>query len=394
MEITVKTAEQLRLTAEEFELIKQKLGRIPNFNELCAFSGMWSEHCSYKNSIKWLKTLPREGGRMLVKAGEENAGLMDIGDGLGVVFKIESHNHPSAIEPFQGAATGVGGIHRDIFTMGARPIAALNSLRFGNLEEDKTQHLLSGVVHGIGHYGNCFGVPTVGGEIYFDQCYHTNPLVNAMSVGIVKAGETVSATALGKGNPVMYVGSATGKDGIGGASFASAEITEESAEELPAVQVGDPFQEKKLLEACLEVIETGAVVGMQDMGAAGIICSTAEMSAKGEAGMRIDLEKVPTRQQHMKAWELLLSESQERMLMVVEKGKEQAVIDVFEKWDLPCSHIGEVTDDGMLKFYMHGELEAEIPAYELVLGGGAPVYERDYIQPAYFSKIKSFNADA
>src|SRR6187399_1865040 len=329
MEITVKTAEQLRLTGEEFELIKQKLGRIPNFNELCAFSGMWSEHCSYKNSIKWLKTLPREGGRMLVKAGEENAGLMDIGDGLGVVFKIESHNHPSAIEPFQGAATGVGGIHRDIFTMGARPIAALNSLRFGNLEEDKTQHLLSGVVHGIGHYGNCFGVPTVGGEIYFDECYHTNPLANAK----------------GKGNPVMFVGSATGKDGIGGASFASADITAESAQDLPAVQVGDPFQEKKLLEACLEVIQTGAVVGMQDMGAAGIICSTAEMSAKGNAGMDIQLDKVPTRQKGMKAWELLLSESQERMLIVVKKGKEDAVKAVFEKWDLPCSEIGEVTDD-------------------------------------------------
>jgi phosphoribosylformylglycinamidine synthase len=244
MEITEKTAQQLRLTVEEFQLIKEKLGRTPNFNELCAFSAMWSEHCSYKNSIKWLKTLPREGGKMLVKAGEENAGLMDIGDGLGVVFKIESHNHPSAIEPFQGAATGVGGIHRDIFTMGARPIAALNSLRFGNLTEEKTQHLLAGVVHGIGHYGNCFGVPTVGGEIYFENCYHTNPLVNAMSVGIVKLGETVSATATGAGNPVMYVGSATGKDGIGGASFASADITEESTEELPAVQVGDPFQEK------------------------------------------------------------------------------------------------------------------------------------------------------
>lgn len=394
MEVTVKTAQQLRLTEEEFELIKQKLGRTPNFNELCAFSGMWSEHCSYKNSIKWLKTLPREGGRMLVKAGEENAGLMDIGDNLGVVFKIESHNHPSAIEPFQGAATGVGGIHRDIFTMGARPIASLNSLRFGNLKEAKTQHLLGGVVHGIGHYGNCFGVPTVGGEIYFEDCYHTNPLVNAMSVGIVKAGETVSATALGLGNPVFFVGSATGKDGIGGASFASADITAESAEELPAVQVGDPFQEKKLLEACLEVIQTGAVVGMQDMGAAGIICSTAEMSAKGEVGMRIDLDKVPTRQQNMKTWELLLSESQERMLMVVEKGKEQAVLDVFEKWDLPCSEIGEVTGDGLLKFYMHGELEAELPAYELVLGGGAPQYTREYAEPAYFEKIKAFDANS
>jgi len=392
MEITAKTAQQLRLTEEEFELIKKKLGRTPNFNELCAFSGMWSEHCSYKNSIKWLKTLPREGGRMLVKAGEENAGLMDMGDGYGVVFKIESHNHPSAIEPFQGAATGVGGIHRDIFTMGARPIASLNSLRFGDLKEAKTQRLLAGVVHGIGHYGNCFGVPTVGGEIYFAQAYHTNPLVNAMSVGIVKEGETVSATAKGKGNPVFFVGSATGKDGIGGASFASSDITAESAEELPAVQVGDPFQEKKLLEACLEVIQTGAVVGMQDMGAAGIICSTSEMSAKGEVGMTIDLDKVPTRQKNMKAWELLLSESQERMLMVVEKGKEYLVLEVFEKWDLPCAEIGEVTDDGLLKFYMHGQLEAELPAHELVLGGGAPQYDRDYKEPSYFQEIKKFDA--
>lgn len=393
MEITAKTAEQLRLTADEFDLIKQKLGRTPNFNELCAFSGMWSEHCSYKNSIKWLKTLPREGGKMLVKAGEENAGLMDIGDGLGVVFKIESHNHPSAIEPFQGAATGVGGIHRDIFTMGARPIAALNSLRFGNLEEDKTQHLLSGVVHGIGHYGNCFGVPTVGGEIYFDQCYHTNPLVNAMSVGIVKIGETVSATAEGTGNPVMFVGSATGKDGIGGASFASADITAESAQDLPAVQVGDPFQEKKLLEACLEVIKTGAVVGMQDMGAAGIICSTAEMSAKGNSGMKIDLDKVPTRQSNMKTWELLLSESQERMLLVAKRGMEKEVQDVFAKWDLPCSVIGEVTDDGVLNFFMNGQLEASLPAAELVLGGGAPQYERNYNEPVYLHQIRNFNPD-
>ncbi len=391
MEITVKTAEQLRITEEEFGLIKQKLGRTPNFTELCAFSAMWSEHCSYKNSILWLKTLPREGKKMLVKAGEENAGLMDIGDGFGVVFKIESHNHPSAIEPFQGAATGIGGIHRDIFTMGARPIASLNSLRFGNLKEAKTQHLLAGVVHGIGHYGNCFGVPTVGGEIYFEECYHTNPLVNAMSVGILKNGETISATAKGKGNPVVFVGSATGKDGIGGASFASANITEESTEELPAVQVGDPFQEKKLLEACLEVIHTGAVVGMQDMGAAGIICSTAEMSAKGEVGMRIDLDKVPTRQENMKAWELLLSESQERMLMVVEKGREAEVIAIFEKWDLPCAEIGEVTDDGLLQFFMHGRLEAEIPAYELVLGGGAPQYERAYHEPSYLKKVRSFD---
>ena len=393
MEITVQTAEQLRITPEEFKLIIEKLGRTPNFTELCAFSGMWSEHCSYKNSIKLLKTLPRDGAKMLVKAGDENAGLMDIGDGYGVVFKIESHNHPSAIEPFQGAATGVGGINRDIFTMGARPIASLNSLRFGNLNDAKTQHLLAGVVKGIGHYGNCFGVPTVGGEIYFEDCYHTNPLVNAMSVGILKNGETVSATAEGKGNPVFFVGSATGKDGIGGASFASAEITADSAADLPAVQVGDPFQEKKLLEACLEVIQTGAVVGMQDMGAAGIICSTAEMSAKGKAGMRIDLEKVPTRQQDMKAWELLLSESQERMLLVVEKGKEKAVLDIFEKWDLPCSEIGEVTDDGMLQFFMNGVLEAVLPADELVLGGGAPQYTRDVKEPTYLQFINEFDIE-
>jgi phosphoribosylformylglycinamidine synthase II len=394
METTVETAKQLGLLPEEFELIKQILGRTPNFNEVAAYSVMWSEHCSYKNSIKWLKTLPRDGSKLLVKAGEENAGLADIGDGYGVVFKIESHNHPSAIEPFQGAATGVGGIHRDIFTMGARPIAALNSLRFGNIKEAKTQHLLKGVVSGIGHYGNCFGVPTVGGEVYFEDCYHTNPLVNAMSVGIVKVGQTVSATAEGIGNPVFIVGSATGKDGIGGASFASADITEDSAQDLPAVQVGDPFQEKKLLEACLEVIPTGALVGMQDMGAAGIICSTAETSAKGGVGMIIHLDKVPMRQQNMKAWELLLSESQERMLMVVHKGREKEVLDIFEKWDLPCSEIGEVTGDGLLKFYMNGELEAELPAESLVLGGGAPVYNREYERPAYFDKIEAFDAAA
>ena len=391
MEINVDVAQKLGLQPEEFTQIIKILGRTPNFTELSAYSVMWSEHCSYKNSIKWLKTLPREGSKLLVKAGEENAGLMDIGDGYGVVFKIESHNHPSAIEPFQGAATGVGGIHRDIFTMGARPIAALNSLRFGNLKDNKTQHLVSGVVHGIGHYGNCFGVPTVGGEVYFEDCYHTNPLVNAMSVGIVKLGDTVSATAVGVGNPVFIVGSATGKDGMGGAAFASADITENSMEDLPAVQVGDPFQEKKLLEACLEIIPTGAVAGMQDMGAAGIICSTAETSAKGEVGMKIDLDKVPTRQKSMKAWELLLSESQERMLLIINKGREEEVIKIFEKWDIPCSQIGEVTNGGMLTFYMHDELEAELPAESLVLGGGAPVYERKYKEPKYFEQIKAFD---
>src|SRR3954467_10277574 len=322
---TLEQATKLGLREEEFEKIKEVLGRTPNFNEVAMYSVMWSEHCSYKNSIKWLKTLPREGERLLVKAGEENAGLVDIGDGWGCVFKIESHNHPSAIEPFQGAATGVGGIHRDIFTMGARPIAALNSLRFGLPDNPKTKWLVKGIVKGIGHYGNCFGVPTLAGEVYFEDCYQTNPLVNAMSVGIVRAGETVSATSYGVGNPVYIVGSATGKDGIHGAAFASKNITEDSVNDLPAVQVGDPFQEKLLLEATLEVIQTGAVIGMQDMGAAGIICSNSEMSAKGEHGMRIDLDKVPTRQANMKPYEILLSESQERMLIVVEKGKEALV---------------------------------------------------------------------
>jgi phosphoribosylformylglycinamidine synthase subunit PurL len=390
IKVTPQIAAEHGLTAEEYARVQKILGRDPNFTELGIFSVMWSEHCSYKSSRVHLKKLPTRGPHVVQGPGE-NAGVVDIGDGLVAVFKIESHNHPSFVEPFQGAATGVGGILRDIFTMGARPIASLNSLRFGSLKEGKTQHLLAGVVHGIGHYGNCFGVPTVGGEIYFEQCYHTNPLVNAMSVGILKNGETISATAKGVGNPVIFVGSATGKDGIGGASFASANITGESTKELPAVQVGDPFQEKKLLEACLEVIKTGAVVGMQDMGAAGIICSTSEMSAKGEAGMRIDLDKVPARQDNMKAWELLLSESQERMLMVVEKGREHEVVGIFEKWDLPAAVIGEVTGDGLLKFYKQGELEAEIPAYELVLGGGAPQYDRPYSEPAYLKKIKAFD---
>ncbi|RMD68190.1 MAG: phosphoribosylformylglycinamidine synthase subunit PurL, partial [Bacteroidetes bacterium] len=308
--VTLDTALKLGLTEEEFEMVKEKLGRMPNFTELSIFSVMWSEHCSYKNSIFWLKTLPREGKNLLVGAGEENAGLVDIGDGLACAFKIESHNHPSAIEPYQGAATGVGGIHRDIFTMGARPIAALNSLRFGDPERPHTRHLVKGVVKGIGDYGNCFGVPTVGGEVYFDPCYNQNILVNAMSVGIVRVGETVSARADGPGNPVFIVGSRTGRDGIHGATFASADLTEDSAKDLPSVQVGDPFQEKLLLEASLEAIRTGAIVGMQDMGAAGITCSTSEMSAKSGTGMRIDLDKVPTREPNMQPFEILLSESQ------------------------------------------------------------------------------------
>ncbi len=393
MEMTADAAKQLGLTAEEFEKIKEILGRTPNFTELSMYSVMWSEHCSYKNSIALIKTLPQEGSNLLVKAGEENAGLVDIGDGLACVFKIESHNHPSAVEPFQGAATGVGGIHRDIFTMGARPIASLNSLRFGNARDPKTQHLLKGIVKGIGHYGNCFGVPTVGGEVYFEDCYNTNPLVNAMSVGIVKVGETVSATSYGPGNPVFIVGSDTGKDGIGGASFASANLSDDSAEDLPSVQVGDPFQEKKLLEACLEVIPTGALIGMQDMGAAGITCSSAEMSEKGGCGMKIDLGKVPTRQDNMKAWEMLLSESQERMLIVVKKGREKEVLDIFEKWDLNCVQIGEVTENPNLEFYLDGKLEADVPAASMVLGGGAPVYHRETAVPQYFKKIQAFDPD-
>jgi phosphoribosylformylglycinamidine synthase len=390
-ETNIETAKELGLLPEEFEKIKEILGRTPNFNELSIYSVMWSEHCSYKNSIKYLKTLPRSGKHLLVEAGEENAGLVDIGNGWGCAFKIESHNHPSALEPYQGAATGVGGINRDIFTMGARPIAQLNSLRFGELHEERTKHLLKGVVKGIGDYGNAFGVPTVGGEVYFDKCYQTNPLVNAMSVGIVKKDETVSATSYGVGNPVYIVGSSTGKDGIAGAAFASKDISKESINDLPAVQVGDPFQEKLLLEASLEVIKTGAVIGMQDMGAAGITCSTSEMSAKGEHGMEIWLDKVPTRQPNMKPWEILLSESQERMLIVVEKGKEKLVEEVFAKWDLHCAIIGVVTDTGQLVYYMNDQKVAEVPAASLVLGGGAPVYDKPFSEPAYYSELKSFD---
>lgn len=392
--VTVEIAQQLGLSVEEFDKIKTILGRTPNYTELSIFSVMWSEHCSYKNSIHWIKTLPREGEHLLAKAGEENAGLVDIGEGYGCAFKIESHNHPSAVEPYQGAATGVGGINRDIFTMGARPIAQLNSLRFGNIDAERTKWLLKGVVKGIGDYGNAFGVPTVGGEVYFDECYNVNPLVNAMSVGILKVGKSVSAIAKGAGNPVYIIGSFTGKDGIHGATFASADITEDSAEDLPSVQVGDPFQEKLLLEASLEVIKTGAVVGMQDMGAAGITCSTSEMSAKGESGMIIHLDKVPLRQQNMLPFEILLSESQERMLVIVEKGREKEVEDVMKKWDLYYAVIGEVTDSKQLKYYMHGELVAEVPAEVLVLGGGAPVYMREQKEPAYFKEFQKFSIDS
>jgi len=392
-QVSIETAKELGILPEEFEMIKKILGREPNFTELSIYSVMWSEHASYKNSIKWLKTLPKKGEYLLAEAGSENAGLVNLGNGLACAFKIESHNHPSAVEPYQGAATGVGGINRDIFTMGARPIAQLNSLRFGKLELDRTKWLLKGVVKGIGDYGNSFGVPVVGGEVYFDECYNYNPLVNTMSVGIVETDKIISATAKGVGNPVYIVGSSTGKDGIHGATFASADLHEKSADDIPSVQVGDPFMEKLLLEASLELNEKGLVVGMQDMGAAGIICSTSEMSARGECGMKIDLSKVPLRQQNMEAWEILLSESQERMLVVVEKGNESKVEEILKKWDLHYAIIGEVIAEDKLYFYYKNELVAEVPAESLVLGGGAPVYEREYKEPEYLKELSKYSID-
>ena len=391
---TPTQAKELGLLPEEFDAICARLGRVPNFTELSMYSVMWSEHCSYKNSIVWLKTLPKDGPHMLVKAGEENAGLVDIGDGLACAFKIESHNHPSAVEPYQGAATGVGGINRDIFTMGARPIAQLNSLRFGNPSTNRTKWLVNGVVKGIGDYGNSFGIPTVGGEVYFDDCYEQNPLVNAFSAGIVKVGEQISAKARGVGNPVYIVGSSTGRDGIHGAAFASKDLSEDSANDIPSVQVGDPFQEKLLLEATMELAQTGAVMGMQDMGAAGITCSTTEMSAGGKVGMMVHLDRVPTRQTGMHPWEILLSESQERMLVVVQKGREAEVEAIFSKWDIHCALIGEVTAGPNVQYYWHGALVGDLPAEHLVLGGGAPVYHREWSEPAYYSEYQKFNVDS
>ncbi|HEY6906436.1 MAG TPA: phosphoribosylformylglycinamidine synthase subunit PurL [Ignavibacteriaceae bacterium] len=390
-EVTPELAYEHGLTEEEYKRIIKILGRTPTFTELGIFSVMWSEHCSYKNSIALLKTLPREGGKLLVGAGEENAGLIDIGDGYAVAFKIESHNHPSAVEPYQGAATGVGGIMRDIFTMGARPIASLNSLRFGTLDDARTRYLFEGVVKGIGDYGNSFGVPTVAGEVYFDESYQGNPLVNAMAVGIVKKSLAASAVAKGNGNPVMIVGSSTGRDGIHGATFASEEISEKSEAKRPSVQVGDPFTEKLLLEATLEIIKNDWLIGIQDMGAAGISCSTSEMSAKGKSGMYINLDKVPLREEGMSAYEIMLSESQERMLCVVKKGYEDKVKSVFEKWDLNCEIIGEVTENKNLIIHYQGNKKAEIPAFELVLGGGAPVYQRETREPAYIKEIREFD---
>jgi phosphoribosylformylglycinamidine synthase subunit PurL len=385
VEVTIALAAEHGLNAEEYGKICAILGRTPSFTELGVFSVMWSEHCSYKNSIAVLKTLPREGAALLTSAGEENAGLVDIGDNLAVAFKIESHNHPSAVEPYQGAATGVGGIHRDIFTMGARPVASLNSLRFGSPKDPHVRYLVDGVVRGIGDYGNSFGVPTVGGEIYFEEGYTGNPLVNAMSVGIVEHHKTVSATALGKDNPVLIVGSSTGRDGIHGATFASEDLSEASEDKRPSVQVGDPFAEKLLLEATLEAIATGFVVGLQDMGAAGITSSTSEMSARGiektgSGGIEIDLDLVPIREAGMSAYEIMLSESQERMLIVAAKGFEEKIIEVYKKWDVLAIVIGRVTDDNHLRVFHHGAIVAEIPAESLVLGGGAPVYTREAIE--------------
>ena len=374
------------LTPEEFARIKSILGREPNFTELGIFSVMWSEHCSYKNSRLELRKFPTTGPRVLVKAGEENAGVIDIGDGWGVAFKMESHNHPSAVEPFQGAATGVGGILRDIFTMGARPVFLMNSLRFGDIRAGKpnaatNRRLLSGVVAGIAHYGNCIGVPTVGGEVYFDASYDGNPLVNVFCLGTLRTSEIRRGAATGLGNPVFYVGNQTGRDGLAGAAFASRDLTEDSKADRPAVQVGDPFIEKLLLEACLELFQhPEAVVGVQDMGAAGLTCSTCETASRGGTGIEIDLALVPQREPGMTPYETMLSESQERMLIIVRAGHEQTVTDIFEKWDLPCALIGRVTDDGLMRVKDHGKTVAEIPARQLA--DEAPLYKREARRPA------------
>lgn len=394
IQITRNNASEVGLTEEEYDLIVEKIGRVPSYTELGVFGVLWSEHCSYKNSIKQLKTLPRSGGRLLVEAGAENAGLVAIDDEWAISFKIESHNHPSAVEPYQGAATGVGGILRDIFTMGARPIASLNSLRFGELEIPRNKYLLKGVVKGIGDYGNSFGVPTVAGEVYFDQCYNDNPLVNAMAAGIVHKDKVISATAKGPGNPVYILGSRTGRDGIHGASLlASREFDETTDEMRPTVQVGDPFAEKVLLEALLEMHETGFLVGVQDMGAAGISSSTSEMSARGNVGMTINLDKVPLREENMTAYEIMLSESQERMLLIIEKGKDEEIKKIADKWDVPLTQVGEVREDGFLKIYRHGKLVVNLPAEVLVLGGGAPQNDRDYKTPEYLNVTQNEKID-
>src|SRR5437773_1782398 len=374
------------LIPEEFERIKKILGREPNFTELGIFSVMWSEHCSYKNSRRELKKFPTTGPNILVRAGEENAGVVDIGDGWAIAFKMESHNHPSAIEPFQGAATGVGGIIRDIFTMGARPEFCLNSLRFGPITEPMksskiaaNRRLFTGVVSGIAHYGNCVGIPTIGGEIYFDESFEGNPLVNVFCLGVLRHEQLARGAARGVSNPVFYVGAETGRDGLAGAAFASRELTDQSREDRPAVQVGDPFKEKLLLEACLELLARGAVAGIQDMGAAGLTCSTCETASRAGSGIEIDLAKVPKREPGMAPYEILLSESQERMLIIARHGKEDVVREVFEKWDVPCVEIGRVTDDGMMRVRNNSSIAAEIPAKPLA--EEAPLYSRDAHAP-------------
>jgi phosphoribosylformylglycinamidine synthase subunit PurL len=387
--VTPELVKQHGLTSEEFEQIKKILGREPNFTELGIFSVMWSEHCSYKNSRKELKKFPATGANILVKAGEENAGVVDIGDGWAVAFKIESHNHPSAIEPFQGAATGVGGIIRDIFTMGARPEFCLNSLRFGPITESNIKHqtsniaanrrLFTGVVSGIAHYGNCVGIPTIGGEIYFDESFEGNPLVNVFCLGVLRHDQLARGTAEGAGNPVFYVGAETGRDGLAGAAFASRELTEQSREDRPAVQVGDPFKEKLLLEACLELIARDAVAGIQDMGAAGLTCSTCETASRGGSGIEIDLAKVPRREPGMTPYEIMLSESQERMLIIAKRGREDVVRQVFDKWDVSCAEIGRVTSDGIMRVRNNGTIAVEIPAK--ALADEAPLYEREAKAP-------------
>ncbi|MCB5270233.1 MAG: phosphoribosylformylglycinamidine synthase subunit PurL [Candidatus Cloacimonetes bacterium] len=389
MQITDQIIAEHGISKEEYQYILEILGREPKLVELGIFSVMWSEHASYKNSILQLKTLPKEGKMMLTETGEENAGVVDIGDNLAISFKIESHNHPSALEPYHGAATGVGGILRDIFTMGARPIAALNSLRFGNPQNPTVKHLLSEVVRGIADYGNCFGVPTVGGEIYFEDSYEGNPLVNAMAIGLLKHEDLAKSAAAGVGNAVIIVGAKTGRDGIHGATFASIELSEESEEKRTAVQVGDPFYEKLLLEATLEIIYAGLVVGIQDMGAAGLTCSSSEMAGKGEVGIEIDVSKVPQRESGMTTYEIMLSESQERMLVIVEPHNIAKVLSIFAKWDLDAVQIGTITDDKILRVKNQGVVEAEIPAEYLILGGKAPVYKRESQRPEYLDSLQN-----
>src|SRR5437899_2026964 len=385
--VTPELIKRHGLTSEEFERIKKILGREPNFTELGIFSVMWSEHCSYKNSRKELRKFPTTGPNILVKAGEENAGVVDIGDGWAVAFKMESHNHPSAIEPFQGAATGVGGIIRDIFTMGARPEFCLNSLRFGPITDENSgseirkskiaanRRLFTGVVSGIAHYGNCVGIPTISGEIYFDESFEGNPLVNVFCLGVLRHDELARGTAEGSGNPVFYVGAETGRDGLAGAAFASRELTEQSREDRPAVPVSDPFKEKLLLEACLELLARDAVAGIQDMGAAGLTCSTCETASRAGSGIEIDLAKVPKREPGMTPYEIMLSESQERMLIIAKRGKENLVRDIFDKWDVPWAEIGRVTDDGMMRVRNNGSIATEIPAK--TLAEDTPIYSRE-----------------